>query len=164
MNMFIKKTLVNSFIIKKKTNSNCSDRSFLGWVARLSLRLDICRARVEPNLLCIERSYLWWFGHLIRMPPGHLPFEVFWERPTVSRPWGRARTCWRGYISHLAWQCLRSRQTDARKDIWNTLVCLLPPWPDWMDGWMDKRHSIQTDINTFKLVASICVKFRWASC
>jgi len=35
---------------------------------------------VEPLLLHVERSQLRWFGHLIRMPPGRLPFEVFdWE-------------------------------------------------------------------------------------
>ncbi|KAK3541999.1 hypothetical protein QTP86_009835 [Hemibagrus guttatus] len=36
---------------------------------------------VEPLLLHIERGQLRWLGHLFRMPPGHLPGEVFrsWE-------------------------------------------------------------------------------------
>ena len=33
---------------------------------------------VEPLLLCIERNQLRWSGHLVRIPPGHLPVEVFW--------------------------------------------------------------------------------------
>ena len=32
---------------------------------------------VELLLLCIVRSQLRWFGHLVRMPPVHLPREVF---------------------------------------------------------------------------------------
>ena len=50
------------------------EMSFLCRVSGLSLRdrvrsLDIReRLRVEPLLLCIERSQLRWFGHLVRMP------------------------------------------------------------------------------------------------
>ncbi len=55
--------------------------SFLRRVAGLSLRdrsLDIRRElEVEPLLLCVERSQLGWFEHLIRMPPGRLRVEVF---------------------------------------------------------------------------------------
>ena len=54
----------------------------------------------EPLLLCVERSQLRWLGDLIRMPPGCLPLEVFWARPTRRRPWDRPRICWRDYISH----------------------------------------------------------------
>jgi len=61
---------------------------------------------VEPLLLRIERSQLRRFGHLIRMPPGRLPFEVFQARPTGRRPRGRPRTCWRDYVSRLAWERL----------------------------------------------------------
>lgn len=32
--------------------------------------------RVEPLLLCVERSQLSWFGHLIRMSPRCLPLEA----------------------------------------------------------------------------------------
>ena len=50
---------------------------------------------VEPLLLCVERSQLRWFGHLIRMPTGRLPREVFLAPPTGRRPRGRPRTRWR---------------------------------------------------------------------
>uniref|UniRef100_A0A8C6M4A0 Reverse transcriptase domain-containing protein n=1 Tax=Nothobranchius furzeri TaxID=105023 RepID=A0A8C6M4A0_NOTFU len=59
------------------------EMSFLRRVAGLSLR-DRVRSSdireglgVEPLLLRIERSQLRWFGHLVRMPPGRLPGEVF---------------------------------------------------------------------------------------
>ncbi|KAJ7996720.1 hypothetical protein DPEC_G00239960 [Dallia pectoralis] len=89
---------------------------FLRKVAGLSLR-DRVRSSVireelgvEPLLLCVERSQLrWfghlvrmppgrlpsqlrWFGHLVRMPPGRLPREVFQARPAGRRPRGRPRT------------------------------------------------------------------------
>ena len=35
-----------------------------------------------------------WLGHLVRMPPGRLPGEVFRARPTGRRPRGRPRTRW----------------------------------------------------------------------
>jgi len=54
---------------------------------------------VEPLLLRVKRSQLKWFGHLIRMPPGRLPLEVFQARPTGRRRRGRPRTGWRDYIS-----------------------------------------------------------------
>ena len=58
---------------------------------------------VEPLLLCIEMR---WLGHLLRMPPGRFPGEVFRARPTGRRPRGRPRTRWRDYVSRLAWERL----------------------------------------------------------
>ncbi|CAB1457291.1 unnamed protein product [Pleuronectes platessa] len=46
------------------------------------------------------------FGHLVRMPTGRLPWEVFQARPVGRRPRGRPRTRWRDYISTLAWERL----------------------------------------------------------
>ena len=43
-----------------------------------------------------------WFTSLIRMPPGHLPVEVFWAHPTKRRPRGRPRD----NIFHLSWESL----------------------------------------------------------
>ncbi|KAI3357197.1 hypothetical protein L3Q82_015654 [Scortum barcoo] len=40
------------------------------------------RLKVEPLLLHVERSQLRWFGHLVRMPPRHLPAEVFQACPS----------------------------------------------------------------------------------
>uniref|UniRef100_A0A8C6PEH1 Nucleobindin 2a n=1 Tax=Nothobranchius furzeri TaxID=105023 RepID=A0A8C6PEH1_NOTFU len=70
-------------------------RSESGWALREGLGVD-------PLLLHIERSQLRWLGHLVRMPPGRLPGEVFRTRPTGRRPKGRPRTRWRDYVSHLA--------------------------------------------------------------
>ena len=53
---------------------------------------------VEPLLLCVERNQLRWFGHLVRMPPGRLPREVFQARLAGRRPRGRPRTRWRDYV------------------------------------------------------------------
>jgi len=62
--------------------------------------------RVEPLLLCIERSQMRWLGHLVRMPPGRLPGEVFRAGPTWRRPQGRPRTHWRDYVSRQTWERL----------------------------------------------------------
>ncbi len=66
---------------------------FLRRVAGRSLR-DRVRSsvtgeelRVEPLLLDIERSQLRWLGHLFRMPPGHIPGEVFRAHPTGMDGW-----------------------------------------------------------------------------
>ncbi|KAK3522831.1 hypothetical protein QTP86_004670 [Hemibagrus guttatus] len=86
--------------------------SFLCRVAGRSLR-DRVRSSVtweelgvEPLLLHIERGQLRWLGHLFRMPPGRLPGEVYRACPTGKRPRGRPRTCWRDYVSRLAWERL----------------------------------------------------------
>ena len=55
---------------------------------------------VELQLLCVERSQLRWFGHLVRMPPGRFPREVFQACPAGRRPRGRSRIRWRDYISN----------------------------------------------------------------
>ena len=56
-----------------------AEMGFLRKVAGVSLR-DRVRSSVireglgvEPLLLCVERSQLRWFGHLVRMPPGRFP-------------------------------------------------------------------------------------------
>ena len=73
------------WVVTERTRSRmqAAKMSFLQSVAELSLRdrvrtSDIRRELgVEPLLLCVERSLLRWLGHLIRMPPGHHPLEVF---------------------------------------------------------------------------------------
>ncbi|KAK3562899.1 hypothetical protein QTP86_011137 [Hemibagrus guttatus] len=89
-----------------------AEMSFLRRVVGRSLR-DRVRSSVtwqelgvEPLLLDIERGQLRWLGHLFRMPPGHLPGEVFRACPTGKRPRGRPRTRWRDYVSQLAWERL----------------------------------------------------------
>ena len=93
---------------RTRSQEQVAEMGFLCRVAGVSLR-DRVRSsaiweglRVEPLLLCVERSQLRWFGHLMRMPPGRLPREVFLARPTGRRPRGRPRTRWRDYISSLA--------------------------------------------------------------
>ena len=60
--------------------------------------------RVEPLLLCAERSQMRWFGHLVRMP-----------RPTGRRSLGRPRTCWRDYVCQMAWEHHRIPQKSWMK-------------------------------------------------
>ncbi|KAK3556679.1 hypothetical protein QTP70_013061 [Hemibagrus guttatus] len=83
-------------------------RSVAGRSLRDRVRSSVTREElgVEPLLLHIERGQLRWLGHLFRMPPGRLPGEVFRACPTGKRPRGRPRTCWRDYVSRLAWECL----------------------------------------------------------
>uniref|UniRef100_A0A8C6NQZ4 Reverse transcriptase domain-containing protein n=1 Tax=Nothobranchius furzeri TaxID=105023 RepID=A0A8C6NQZ4_NOTFU len=118
-----------------------AEMSFLQRVAGLSLR-DRVRSsviweglRVDPLLLSIERSQLRWLGHLVRMPPGRLPGEVFRACPTRRRPKGRPRTRWRDYVSHLARERLgilpeELAQVAGEREVWASRLRPLPPRPD----------------------------------
>lgn len=64
--------------------------------------LDTQRECRVELLLCVKRSQLKWFGHLIRIPPGCLPLESFWA-PTGRRSQDSNRTYRWNYIFHLAW-------------------------------------------------------------
>ena len=124
-----------------KLRVQAAEMGFLRRVAGVSLR-DRVRSSaireglgVEPLLLCVERSQLRWFGHLMRMPPGRLPREVFLARPTGRRPRGRPRTRWRDYISSLAWERLGIPQSEladvaGEREVWGSLLKLLPPRPN----------------------------------
>ncbi|KAK3519769.1 hypothetical protein QTP70_003908 [Hemibagrus guttatus] len=117
-----------------------AEMSFLRRVVGLSLR-DRVRSSVtreelgvEPLLLHVERGQLRWLGHLFRMPPGHLPGEVFRACPTRKRPQGRPRTRWRDYVSQLAWECLgvpleELEEVSGEREVWASLLRLLPPRP-----------------------------------
>ncbi|TWW78306.1 hypothetical protein D4764_11G0004270 [Takifugu flavidus] len=102
------------WVMTERTRSRvqAAEMSFLRRVARLSLR-DRVRSSaireelgVESLLLRVERSQIRWLGHLVRMPPGRLPGEVFRACPFGRRPPGRPRTRWRYYVSRLAWEHL----------------------------------------------------------
>lgn len=109
-----------------------SGRSIRGKVRRSRIWREF---RVEPPLLPIKTSPVWWFWHLIRTPPGRLPLEVFQARPTGKRPQGRPRTRRRDWISHLAWESPGIPQKNLesvvrKRDIWNTLLSLLSLRPN----------------------------------
>ena len=62
-----------------------AEMGFLRRVAGFSLR-DRVRSSVireglgvQPLLLHVERSQLRWFGHLVRIPPGHLSLRFFFK-------------------------------------------------------------------------------------
>lgn len=50
------------------------------------------RLKVKLLLLHIEQNQLSGFGQLVRMPPGHIPREVFQTCPSARIPRGRPRT------------------------------------------------------------------------
>ena len=95
------------WVITKRMRSRvqAAKMGFLRRVAWVSLRDRVRSSAIqeglgaEPLLLCMERSQLRWFGHLMRMPQGRLPREVFLACPSGRRPMGRPRTKWRDYIS-----------------------------------------------------------------
>ncbi|KAK0155407.1 LINE-1 retrotransposable element ORF2 protein [Merluccius polli] len=128
------------WVMTERTRSRvqAAEMSFLRRVAGLSLR-DRVRSSVireelgvDPLLLRVERSQMRWLGHLVRMPPGRLPGEVFRARPTGRRPRGRPRTRWRDYVSRLAWERLGIPQEElaevaGEREVWASLLRLLPP-------------------------------------
>ncbi|KAK0138802.1 putative RNA-directed DNA polymerase from transposon X-element [Merluccius polli] len=128
------------WVMTERTRSRvqAAEMSFLRRVAGLSLR-DRVRSSVireelgvDPLLLRVERSQMRWLGHLVRMPPGRLPGEVFRARPTGRRPRGRPRTRWRDYVSRLAWERLGIPQEEldevaGEREVRASLLRLLPP-------------------------------------
>ncbi|KAK5873269.1 hypothetical protein PBY51_018325 [Eleginops maclovinus] len=114
---------------RTRSRIQAAEMGFLRRVAGISLR-DKVRSSViweglgvEPLLLHVERSQLRWFGHLVRMPPGRLPREVFQARPAGKRPRVRPRTRWRDYISSLAWEHLGIPQSELvdvarEREVW----------------------------------------------
>ena len=118
--IFVPTLTYEGWVMTERTRSRiqAAEMSFLRRVAGVSLRdrvrSSVIRERlgVEPLLLCVERSQLRWFGHLVRMPPGRLPREVFQACPAGRRPRGRPRTRWRDYISALAWERLGIPQAE----------------------------------------------------
>ncbi|KAK0143304.1 hypothetical protein N1851_018556 [Merluccius polli] len=125
---------------RTRSRVQAAKMSFLRRVAGFSLR-DRVRSSVireelglEPLLLCLERSQLRWFGHLVRMPTGRLPWEVFQARPVGRRPRGRPRTRWRDYISTLAWERLGIPPSELvnvarEREVWGP-CCPRDPTPD----------------------------------
>ncbi len=70
-------------------------------------------------------------------PPGRLTLGVFQAHPTGRRLWGRPRTRWRGYISHLTWERPRIPQEElgnvtGEMDIWTTLLISTEDIKDFM--------------------------------
>lgn len=129
-------------------------RRVVGVSLRDRLRSSVIREElgVEPLLICVERSQLRWFGHLVRMPPGRLLREVFQACPAGRRPRGRPRTRWRDYISNLAWEHLGIPQSELvnvarEREVWGPLLELLPPRPDPgqadEDGWTKRHMKVQ---------------------
>ncbi len=110
---------------------------------------------VELLLLCVERSQLRWFRHLVRMPPSRFPMEVFQACPAGRRPWGRPRSRWRDYISALAWEHLRILQSELvdvsrEREVRGPLMKLLP-----LDQAVDDGWEIPTLKNALKQAYSI---------
>ncbi|KAK0134423.1 hypothetical protein N1851_030009 [Merluccius polli] len=98
---------------RRRSQVQAAEMSFL----RRRVRSSVIREElgVDSLLLHVERSQMRWLGHLVRMPPGSLPGEVF-----------RAR---------LAWECLGIPQEEldevaGEREVWASLLRLLPPRPD----------------------------------
>ena len=120
-----------------------AEMSFLCRVVGLSLRDRLWRSAIRVELevqlllllLLTERSQMRWLGHLIRMPSGCLPGEVFRAPTTSRRPLGRPRTRWRDYDSQLAWERLGTPPEEldevaGEREIWASLLRLLSLRPD----------------------------------
>ena len=123
-----------------RSQKQAAEMSFLRRVAGCSLRDRVLSSvtreelGVEPLLLHIERHQLRWLGHLCRMPPGHLPWEVFLACPTGRRPQGKPRTGWSDYVTRLAWERLgilpeELEEVSGVREVWVSLLRQLPPRP-----------------------------------
>nr|XP_054589577.1 uncharacterized protein LOC129153652 isoform X2 [Nothobranchius furzeri] len=158
------------WVVTERTRSRiqAAEMSFLRRVAGLSLR-DRVRSSdireglgVEPLLLRIERSQLRWFGHLVRMPPGRLPGEVFRACPAVRRPPGRPRTRWRGYISNLVRERLGVLPEElvekaGERTVWSSLVGMLPPRPG--PGQAEEDGDVEVILHVFQVTIKVLEKW-----
>ncbi|TWW73493.1 hypothetical protein D4764_15G0008870 [Takifugu flavidus] len=109
------------WVMTERTRSRvqAAKMSFLRRVAGLSLR-DRVRSSaireelaVEPLLLRVERSQMRWLVHLVRMPPGRLPGEVFRACPSGNKSPPRRRNL-RGYHGRTS-PCMECTPDKLRK-------------------------------------------------
>ncbi|TWW77426.1 hypothetical protein D4764_12G0008160 [Takifugu flavidus] len=126
---------------RRRSRVQAAEMSFLCRVAGLSLR-DRVRSSaireklgVKPLLLRVESSQMGLLGHLVRMPTGRLPGEVFGACPSGRRPPGRPRTRWRDFVSRLVWERLgippdELEEVAGEREVWASLLRLLPPRTD----------------------------------
>lgn len=88
------------YVVSKRMGSRLQTAkiSFLRRVVRhaFSYRMRSLDIREKPQLLHFKRSQLTWFGHLVRMLPGHLLGEVFWACTSKKRPLEKADSRYTG--------------------------------------------------------------------
>jgi len=147
--------------------------SFLRRVAGLSLKERVRSSAVrrelgsETLLLHVEMSQLRWFSHLIRMPPGRLPLEVFQAYPSGRRPGGRPRThaggmrspSWPGNSSgspRMSWRMLRGERSLGRPAGSATATRLKISGWKWMDGglqsvWKEGMHRQKWNLGNHRV-------------
>lgn len=80
-------------------------------------------------LLCrIERNLMKWLGHLVRKHPVRCSAHV--SPGGYLR--GRLSTCWRDYVSLLAWECLLEDLDEVarEREVWAFLLELRLLRPD----------------------------------
>ncbi|XP_049899777.1 uncharacterized protein LOC126389867 [Epinephelus moara] len=101
---------------RMRSRVQAAEMSFLRRAAGLSFR-DRVRSsdireglRVEPLLLHIERSQLRWFGHLVRMPSGRLP----WGSRGRADGSGWGEDCL-GFFAEAAAPATRTRISGGRR-------------------------------------------------
>ncbi|TWW68384.1 hypothetical protein D4764_19G0001820 [Takifugu flavidus] len=164
------------WVMTERTRSwvQAAEMSFLRRVAGLSLR-DRVRSSaireelgVESLLLRVERSQMGWLGHLVRMPPGRLPGEVFRACPSGRRPPGRPRTRWRDYVSRLVWERLgippdELEEVAGEREVWASLLRLLPPRPDPGVAGLSLRDKVRSSAIREELgVESLLLRVEWS--
>ena len=123
------------------------------------MALNITLNNVEPLFLRIERSQLWWFGHVSRMPQEWLPKQALHAKANVRRSVGRPRTRWTDYIEDLGWNRLGLHPSEMMnaiedREVWRLNLELLPPQPSRKSGQWRKKMKEETLLSTEKILDS----------
>lgn len=102
---------------------------------------------LRVDLLCLHTKRLRWFGHLIRLSTGYLTFGVYQAWPAGQRSCRWPRTCWRDYISKLAWEQLGIPQEKLEefagdREVFLHPLLLLRSW----NGLSDFENDVDDEI------------------
>lgn len=121
-------TTMKNYIIKLilftkvSLNRDCEHWAVTQWKTPwISHQKEFPWAQIRVLGLILEMR---WGTLTFRTPSLSLSVEIFWRHPNRRRPQGRPITCWRDYISNLAWDLLGFPQENWR-------------------SWLGRRMSVQ---------------------
>lgn len=133
-------------VSKKNETGDISGRVYSErWLDSSLILVSALEMRGRSSAMQSKPVGLLWFGHLTRMPTGHLLDQVFQACQTRRTSWGKPRTHWRDYTSWLTWEHLK----------------LCPSSRRWMARWCTKERAFL--IPHFSICSGVTGQLTWLS-